>query len=34
MRGISAYTTVNDTPVDVRKEGVDVLSSLCGRKIE
>jgi hypothetical protein len=34
MRGVRAYTTVDDTPVDVRKEGVDVLSSLSGRIVE
>ena len=34
MRGIRAHTTVDHTPVDVRKERVDVLSSLSGRIVE
>jgi len=34
MWGVRAYTTVDNTPIDVREEGVDVLSSLSGRIVE
>ena len=34
MWGVRAYTTVDNTPIDVREEGVDVLSSLRGGIVE